>query len=92
MVTIPRGGETTFHGPGQLVAYPIIDLRQAGLGARAYVELLEDAMVQVAGRHGISVSNRPHGHMQRCCGVLQARHNNLAQCLGGSSGINICIS
>jgi hypothetical protein len=54
-VTVPRGGETTYHGPGQLVAYPIVDLRQLGLGARAFVEGLEDAMVQAVGCFGIQV-------------------------------------
>eukprot|EP00882_Tetradesmus_deserticola_P002844 GHRQ01003023.1.p1 GENE.GHRQ01003023.1~~GHRQ01003023.1.p1 ORF type:complete len:266 (+),score=50.52 GHRQ01003023.1:845-1642(+) len=51
--SVPRGGETTYHGPGQLVAYPIVNLRQLGLGARAFVERLEDAMVQTAGCFGI---------------------------------------
>lgn len=51
---IPRGGQTTFHGPGQLVAYPLLALRSTGLGARAYVEALEDAMVATAGSLGVS--------------------------------------
>lgn len=55
VVRVPRGGETTYHGPGQLVAYPVLDLRQLGLGARAYVESLEDAMVQAVGCFGIQV-------------------------------------
>lgn len=55
VVTVPRGGETTYHGPGQLVAYPIVNLRQLGLGARAFVEGLEDAMVQTVGCFGIQV-------------------------------------
>jgi lipoate-protein ligase B len=54
--TIPRGGETTFHGPGQLVAYPIADLRSLKVGARAYVEGLEDAMVATCGCYGLQVS------------------------------------
>jgi len=36
-----RGGDATYHGPGQTVAYPVVSLRRAGLGARAYVEMLE---------------------------------------------------
>jgi lipoyl(octanoyl) transferase len=42
-----RGGQTTFHGPGQLVAYPILDLKQHGLGARDYVCLLEKSVIQL---------------------------------------------
>ena len=45
----PRGGQVTFHGPGQLVAYPVLGLRAAGLGARAYVEGLEDAIISTLG-------------------------------------------
>jgi lipoyl(octanoyl) transferase 2 len=59
--TIPRGGETTYHGPGQLVCYPILSLRPLSLGARAYVEALEDAMIQVAGAYGISARGRVPG-------------------------------
>jgi lipoate-protein ligase B len=55
VVNIPRGGETTFHGPGQLVAYPIVQLRGLGLGARAYVDALEDSMISTVGAYGIPV-------------------------------------
>lgn len=58
---IPRGGETTYHGPGQLVAYPILDLRRYGLGARAYVESLEDSMIAVAGAFGVAARGRIPG-------------------------------
>ena len=47
--TAPRGGEVTFHGPGQMVAYPIVDIRAAGLGAHAFVENLEGAVVSTLG-------------------------------------------
>jgi hypothetical protein len=43
---VGRGGETTFHGPGQLVAYPVVNLRRLKKGARAYVEALEDTVVK----------------------------------------------
>lgn len=39
----------TYHGPGQLVAYPIFDIRALGLGARAFVESLEDSVVSTLG-------------------------------------------
>lgn len=54
VVAVPRGGETTYHGPGQLVVYPIVSLRELGVGARAYVEGLEDCMVRTLGRYGIA--------------------------------------
>jgi hypothetical protein len=78
--SVPRGGETTYHGPGQLVAYPIINLKQLGLGARAFVEGLEDAMVQTAGCFGIQA--RKHS----CCSWLagsaaQFGTHAVAQCV-----------
>ena len=48
-----RGGETTFHGPGQLVLYPIVNLRRLRRGARAYVEGLEDTVVDTLSNYGI---------------------------------------
>ncbi|KAI8462633.1 MAG: hypothetical protein J3K34DRAFT_447355 [Monoraphidium minutum] len=61
IVPVPRGGETTYHGPGQLVAYPVVGLRGLGLGARAYVEALEDAMIGVAGAYGVAARGRVPG-------------------------------
>ncbi len=49
-----RGGEVTYHGPGQLVAYPILSLRAARLGPVAYVRLLEQAIIDTLRRYGIS--------------------------------------
>ncbi|KAF2674553.1 lipoyltransferase [Microthyrium microscopicum] len=49
----PRGGQTTFHGPGQLVAYPILDLRAHGLSPRCYVRLLEDAVIETCKAYGV---------------------------------------
>jgi lipoate-protein ligase B len=48
-----RGGQTTFHGPGQLVAYPIIDLKTHGLSPRNYVCLLEKTLIKTCARYGI---------------------------------------
>ena len=50
---VPRGGETTYHGPGQIIAYPIVHLRQLRLGPRVYVEALEDAMIATAKDYGV---------------------------------------
>lgn len=42
-----RGGDTTYHGPGQLVAYPIINLRQSGMSIRQYIHNLEEVIIRV---------------------------------------------
>lgn len=51
---IERGGDITFHGPGQLVAYPIIDLQKRRLGVKEYVSILEQAVINTIGRFGIN--------------------------------------
>jgi lipoyl(octanoyl) transferase len=48
-----RGGDVTFHGPGQLVAYPIMDLRAFGLGAKSYVRALEETIVRLLADYDI---------------------------------------
>src|SRR5471032_2154894 len=53
VVQIDRGGQVTYHGPGQLVVYPLIDLRRAGLGVRDLVTALEYAVIELAARYRI---------------------------------------
>lgn len=48
-----RGGDITYHGPGQLVAYPIIDLEAHHLGVKGYVDLLEQSVIQLLDLYGI---------------------------------------
>lgn len=48
-----RGGNITYHGPGQLVVYPIINLKETGLGVADFVERLEEAMLRTAADWGI---------------------------------------
>lgn len=50
---IERGGDVTFHGPGQLVAYPLIDLERHHLGVKAYVDLLEESVIRTIGEYGV---------------------------------------
>ena len=50
---IDRGGDITFHGPGQIVGYPILDLERLGLGLRDYIDRLEQAVIDVAALWGI---------------------------------------
>jgi lipoyl(octanoyl) transferase len=53
LVVSDRGGDITFHGPGQFVAYPIIDLRAAGLGVVRYVRNLEEVIIRTLRDYGI---------------------------------------
>lgn len=48
IVQTERGGDITYHGPGQLVVYPIVHLRDAGLSVKSYVDLLEELMIGIA--------------------------------------------
>jgi lipoyl(octanoyl) transferase len=48
-----RGGDITYHGPGQLVGYPILDLHRLKIGARTYIESLEAVIIQVLAEYGI---------------------------------------
>jgi len=50
---IERGGDITFHGPGQLVGYPILNLHELGIGVKKYVDLLEDSIIQTLLQFGI---------------------------------------
>lgn len=50
---IDRGGDVTYHGPGQIVGYPIINLRDRKLGVRQYVQSLEAALVEVCKQYGV---------------------------------------
>ena len=51
---IDRGGDITFHGPGQLVCYPILDLERLGIGLREYIASLEEAVIRTTARYGIA--------------------------------------
>jgi lipoyl(octanoyl) transferase len=58
LLQVERGGEVTYHGPGQLVAYPIVRLADAGLLLRPFVRALEGAMADVAGTYGVTADRR----------------------------------
>ena len=51
---IDRGGDITYHGPGQLVCYPIINLEDFHLGLKEYIYLLEEAVIRVCSHYGVS--------------------------------------
>ena len=54
VVQTQRGGQVTYHGPGQVVAYTLFDLRRQGIYVREFVHRLESAVLQTLSRHGIT--------------------------------------
>lgn len=54
-----RGGDITYHGPGQLVAYPILDLNVLNLGLHDYMRLLEDSVVRTCAEFGVETTRDP---------------------------------
>jgi len=51
-----RGGDITYHGPGQIVGYPILDLETIGIGLKQYVTLLEDSIIKLLQNYGITAT------------------------------------
>jgi lipoyl(octanoyl) transferase len=56
---INRGGQATYHGPGQLIGYPIIDLRECGQDLHRYLRWLEGLLVETLAEIGITATTRP---------------------------------
>jgi lipoyl(octanoyl) transferase len=82
VIRVERGGEVTYHGPGQLVAYPIIALARRGILLRPLVRALEEAMVQTCAAFGVAAEPRdghpgcwidPSGPRPRKIGALGIR-------------------
>lgn len=53
-----RGGQATFHGPGQLVGYPILDLNQRGRDLHRYLRFLEDFLIELSAGYGVTAERR----------------------------------
>lgn len=58
VVHVDRGGQVTYHGPGQLVVYPLLDLRRRRLGIRSLVNLLEQAVIDQLAGYGVDAGRR----------------------------------
>ena len=58
VVQVDRGGEVTYHGPGQLVVYPLVDLKRAGVAIRDFVTALERGVIDLAAQYGIRAECR----------------------------------
>jgi lipoyl(octanoyl) transferase len=59
VVKIDRGGQITYHGPGQLVAYLLLDLKRRNLGVKGLVHRIEQALIDLLGEYGIAAVRRP---------------------------------
>ena len=59
VVQVDRGGQVTYHGPGQVVVYCLLDVRRLGLGVRALVTALERSVIDLLAAHGVAARARP---------------------------------
>lgn len=104
VVAVDRGGQVTYHGPGQLVVYPLLDLRRLGLGIRDLVTALEEAVIDRLAADGIAAVARRDapgvyvdGRKVASIGLRVRRHSsyhglsvNVDMDLSPFSGINPC--
>ena len=104
VIQIDRGGQVTYHGPGQWVAYILYDLRRANVNIRELVTLLENAVVALLGEWGLSASGDPSargvyvdGHKIAALGLKVSRGRayhglslNVDMDLAPFKGINPC--
>jgi len=59
VIQVDRGGQVTYHGPGQIVGYLLIDLRRRGIGIRALVNAIENAIIAVLAQYGVNSFAKP---------------------------------
>lgn len=59
VIQVERGGQVTYHGPGQLVAYLMLDLRRLGLGVRELVTAMEQSLVDLLATYGVRAAPKP---------------------------------
>ncbi len=58
VVQVDRGGQVTYHGPGQIVAYPLIDLRRHGIGVKSLVHGIEQAVIDVLAHYDVNAERK----------------------------------
>ena len=58
VIQVDRGGQVTYHGPGQIVAYPLVDLRRHGIGVRDFVNRIEETIIRVLDVYGVDGRRR----------------------------------
>ena len=58
VVEINRGGQATYHGPGQLIGYPVLGLQPLGKDLHAYIRAVEEALILACGKYGVAATRR----------------------------------
>ncbi|MGD8631605.1 MAG: lipoyl(octanoyl) transferase LipB, partial [Gammaproteobacteria bacterium] len=58
VIQVDRGGQVTYHGPGQLVVYPLLDLKRRQLGVQSLVHILEQTVIDLLASHGVTALRR----------------------------------
>ena len=58
VVQVDRGGQVTYHGPGQIVAYPLVDIRRSGVGVHEFVKCIEESIILVLEQYGVNGKRR----------------------------------
>ncbi|KAK5126838.1 hypothetical protein LTR08_004588 [Meristemomyces frigidus] len=91
-----RGGQTTFHGPGQLVAYPVLDLQRHKLTPRAWIHLLESAVMSTCAHYGVATARTenpgvwtPAGEKKICAVGVHLRRNVTSHGVGLNVGVEL---
>jgi len=54
VIQVDRGGQVTYHGPGQIVAYPLVDIRRKGMGVREFVRRIEESIIGVLSQYDVT--------------------------------------
>ena len=100
VISVDRGGQVTYHGPGQLVAYLLIDLRRARLGVREMVRRIESAVITWLASEGVDAYGKPgapgiyvgHGGVEAKIGSLGLRVRNGCTYHGAAVNIDMDLS
>jgi len=104
LVRVDRGGQVTYHGPGQIIVYLLLDLRRRRLSVRPLVQIMEQAVINLLAEHGVAAEGRAEapgvyvGNAKIAALGLRIRHNccyhglalNVDMELGPFDAINPC--
>ena len=95
-----RGGDITYHGPGQLVGYPILDLEHYGLGLKRYIYIIEETVIRLLGRYGVRAGRLDgatgvwldaHGPSARKICAIGVRSSHFVTMHGFALNVNTCL-